>query len=111
MANETLTMSPQGFQQLKSDEGAIDGLYDDPSHFCTSGVGHLVHRVDKWSSFFIAAARDDARWKKLLAQSGATKYLPRATAFDSRFLISRLPRESSRKMPWRIGTTRWITRS
>ena len=85
MANETLTMSPQGFQQLKSDEGAIDGLYDDPSHFCTSGVGHLVHRVDKWPSFLIAAARDSAKWRKLVLQSAATKYLPRATAFDSQF--------------------------
>lgn len=86
MANETLTMSAQGLQQLKSDEGAVDGLYDDPSHFCTSGVGHLVHVVEKWPSFLIAAARDSAGWKKRLMQSGVTPYLPRAAAFDSRFV-------------------------
>jgi hypothetical protein len=57
MANEMLTMSPRGFQQLKGDEGAVDGLYDDPSHLCTSGVGHFVHVAEKWPSFLIAAAR------------------------------------------------------
>lgn len=82
MANNTLSLSAQGFQQLKKDEGAIDGLYDDPSDFCTSGVGHLVHKAP---SYLIAAVRDNAKWKKMLLQSGATTYLPRATAFASQF--------------------------
>jgi lysozyme len=85
MSNSTLSLSIEGLQRLKAEEACIDGLYDDPKGFCTSGVGHLVHRADLWSSFLIAAVRQDADWKKFLAQSGRTQYLPRATAFDTVF--------------------------
>ena len=86
MSNESLSFSRQGIVQLKREEGVIDGLYDDASGYCTSGVGHLVHKRDKWPSFLLAAVRQNATWKKLVIQSGRTAYLPRATAFQPQFV-------------------------
>jgi GH24 family phage-related lysozyme (muramidase) len=85
MSNENLSFSPQGLLLLKRDEGVIDGLYDDDSGYCTSGVGHLVHVKDKWASFLLAAATADATWQRLIGKSGRTRYLPQATAFNSDF--------------------------
>jgi GH24 family phage-related lysozyme (muramidase) len=59
MSNENLSFSQQGLILLKRDEGVIEGLYDDDSNYCTSGVGHLVHTKDKWASFLLAAASAD----------------------------------------------------
>ena len=49
-----LSMTATGLTALTKDEGAIDGLYDDPSGYCTFGVGHLVHPTDKWGCFLLA---------------------------------------------------------
>jgi hypothetical protein len=43
MSNANLSFNQQGLILLKRDEGVIEGLYDDDSDYCTSGVGHLVH--------------------------------------------------------------------
>jgi GH24 family phage-related lysozyme (muramidase) len=85
MSNANLSFSQQGLILLKRDEGVIEGLYDDASNYCTSGVGHLVHTKDKWASFLLAAVGADAAWKRLIAQSGRTRYLPQATAFNPEF--------------------------
>jgi hypothetical protein len=85
MSNVPFTVSPQGIQQLKKDEGSIDGVYDDPSGYCTSGVGHLVHKTDKWPSFLLAAVRQNPIWKKRVAHARAIPYLPMPTAFDQDF--------------------------
>jgi len=85
MSNANLSFSQQGLILLKRDEGVIEGLYDDDSNYCTSGVGHLVHTKDKWASFLLAAANADTTWKRLIAQSGRTRYLPQATAFNPDF--------------------------
>jgi len=77
----SLTMSAAGLTALTKDEGSVDGLYDDPSGYCTYGVGHLVHTTDKWSSFLLAAAQANATWKaKLLTAYGTVTYLPRTAA-------------------------------
>lgn len=85
MSNANLSFSQQGLILLKRDEGVIEGLYDDDSNYCTSGVGHLVHTKDKWASFLLAAASADSTWKRLVAQSGRTRYLPQASAFNPDF--------------------------
>lgn len=74
----TLTMSEAGRKDLEKDEGSIDGLYDDPSNYCTYGVGHLVHPTDKWCCFLLAAAKSDATWKGKLGTSLKVTYLPRS---------------------------------
>ena len=54
------TTSSAGIESIKKDEGSIDGVYNDPSGFCTFGVGHLVHNaIDKWECFLLAAALSD----------------------------------------------------
>lgn len=90
MANEQLTLSADGIAKLKADEGRIDGLYDDPSGYCTSGVGHLVHQKDKWGCFLLQAASADETFQKNVAtqwpgKSYATAYLTRGTAFIEKF--------------------------
>lgn len=85
MSNANLTFSQQGLALLRRDEGVIEGLYNDDSNHCTSGVGHLVHPNDKWASFLMLAVSADATWKRLLSQSGPTQYLPQATAFNTDF--------------------------
>lgn len=86
MANAELTFSAEGIAQLKIDEGVIDGLYDDPSGYCTSGVGHLVHQKNKWGCFLLQAASDDEAFeknvlKKWPGKAYETPYLARGTAF------------------------------
>lgn len=76
-------MSQSGMTHLKNDEGAIDGIYDDPSDYGTFGVGHLVHLKDKWASFLVAAASADPGWKRLVVNSNGTSLLPRATVTSS----------------------------
>ena len=86
MANDKLSLSADGLSKLKADEGEIDGLYDDPSGYCTSGVGHLVHQTDKWSCFLLQAATTDDDFKttvqkKWPGRSYETPYLTRGAAF------------------------------
>lgn len=86
MANAELKLSADGITSLKADEGVIDGLYDDPSGYCTSGVGHLVHQKDKWGCFLLkAAVADEAFAKNVLKQwpgkAYETPYLARGAAF------------------------------
>ena len=86
MANEKLSLSAEGLASLKQDEGVIDGLYDDPSGYCTSGVGHLVHQTDKWGCFLLQAASGDDEFKKSVLKQWPgkpyeTPYLARGAAF------------------------------
>lgn len=90
MANEALFLSADGLQSLRQDEGEIDGLYDDPSGYCTFGVGHLVHSIDKWSCFLLQSARGSEQWqgfvaKKWPGKSFETPYLQRAAALADTF--------------------------
>jgi GH24 family phage-related lysozyme (muramidase) len=90
MADAPTAMSTEGIDTLKTDEGVIDGLYDDPSGYCTSGVGHLVHQKDKWGCFLLQAASDDDNFKKNVAKQWPgkpfeTPYLTRSTAFLDKF--------------------------
>jgi lysozyme len=76
-----LIISSDGIEKLKVREGAIDGLYDDPSGYATYGVGHLVH-PDKGKSLFLDAAQSeklcDSRIKKKWpGTSYETTYLER----------------------------------
>lgn len=90
MANQDLVMSNDGLQKLKDDEGVIGGLYDDPSGYCTFGVGHLVHQSDKWPCFLMSVASADDVWSKNVAKMWAgksyeTPYLTCPTAFMDKF--------------------------
>ena len=73
-----LTMSSEGLTALTKDEGSIDGLYDDPSGYCTFGVGHLVHPTDKWSCFLLAAAQAMDSCKAKLAKTLGVTNLARS---------------------------------
>src|SRR3569833_150314 len=75
-----LKMSAGGIAALTKDEGSVDGLYDDPSGYCTFGVGHLVHPAGKWSCFLLAASRSTDTWKKKLASISSLTYVPRSAA-------------------------------
>lgn len=55
-----MELSDDGFALIQREEALIEGLYDDPSKYCTYGVGHLVHRRP---SFLLAAAQADKAWK------------------------------------------------
>jgi lysozyme len=76
-----LTISSDGIEKLKVREGAIDGLYDDPSGYATYGVGHLVH-PDRGKSLLLDTAQSeklcDSRIKKKWpGTSYETSYLER----------------------------------
>jgi GH24 family phage-related lysozyme (muramidase) len=75
-----LKMSAAGITALTKDEGSIDGLYDDPSGYCTFGVGHLVHPVGKWGCFLLAAAQQSDTWKAKLPKALGLSYVPRTAA-------------------------------
>jgi GH24 family phage-related lysozyme (muramidase) len=90
MANADLVMSANGLARLKADEGVIDGLYDDPSGYCTFGVGHLVHRKEKWCCFLLQAASGEEAFKKHVArqwpgQPYQTTYLTCGAALHEKF--------------------------
>jgi lysozyme len=90
MPNENLFLSAQGLKLLRQEEAAIDGLYDDPSEYCTFGVGHLVHPGPKWSCFLLQSASGDELFKAFVAKkwpgtSYETPYLQRAAAFHEKF--------------------------
>jgi lysozyme len=90
MPNETMFLSAQGLKFLRQEEAAIDGLYDDPSEYCTFGVGHLVHPGPKWSCFLLHSASGDELFKAFVAKkwpgtSYETPYLQRAAAFHEKF--------------------------
>lgn len=80
-ATRSLTMSPEGHARLSKHEGSIDGLYNDQVGYASYGVGHLVHRGDKWPSFLLAAAESDDKWKgKTGKKYGSVRYLIRGSA-------------------------------
>jgi len=81
----SLTTSAAGITALIGEEGAVDGLYDDPSGYCTFGVGHLVHPTNKWSGFLLAAATANDAWKAQLGSVGAWRYVPRGATGWSDF--------------------------
>lgn len=86
MANPT-SLDAAGFDFLKNEEAVIEGLYDDPSGYCTYGVGHLVH---KHTSFLLEAATADQKWQQYVKEkwpgtSNATPYLDRAAKSDKDF--------------------------
>ena len=90
MPNETMFLSAQGLKFLRQEESAIDGLYDDPSEYCTFGVGHLVHPGPKWSCFLLQSASGDELFKAFVAKQWPgkpyeTPYLQRAAAFHEKF--------------------------
>jgi len=70
-------MSTGGVTALAADEGSVDGLYDDPSGYCTFGVGHLVHAA-KWSCFLLAAANANTAWQGKLGTIYGISYVPRS---------------------------------
>lgn len=85
-----LFLSDAGLQSLKDDEGEISGLYDDPSSYCTFGVGHLVHPAGKWSCFLLQAAVDDSVWQPFVKTKWPgtgyeVPYLDRAVAHGAKF--------------------------
>ena len=53
-----LSFSKMGLDELIKHEGSVDGLYDDPSHYATFGIGHLVHKAPKTRSVLLAAAKE-----------------------------------------------------
>lgn len=89
MVNPDLFLSDAGLRSLKEDEGEINGLYDDPSSYCTFGVGHLVHSA-KWSCFLLEAASGDQDWtsfvqKRWPGTSYEVQYLDRGAATSADF--------------------------
>jgi lysozyme len=87
MANSNLKMSGTGLTFLKNEEGPIDGLYDDPSGFCTYGIGYLVH---KQHSYLLKTAAMFGNFSTYIRvkwpnTKSATKYLDRTAKFDSKF--------------------------
>lgn len=83
MSNSDLSMSDAGLEFLKAEEAVIEGIYDDPSGYCTYGVGHLVH---KSRSYLLAAASADSGWKSYVKKKwGKMPYLDRAVRSDKNF--------------------------
>jgi len=81
----SLSVSESGLKAIKEDEGSIDGIYNDPSGYCTFGVGHLVHSTEKWGCFLLKAASSNKTWKgnikkKWPGRSYEVSYLEKATA-------------------------------
>lgn len=74
----SFTMSAPGRAALTKEEASIDGLYNDQKGYCTFGIGHLVHTVDKWGSFLLTAAQTSDPWKKKLLRWRDVTYLPRS---------------------------------
>jgi lysozyme len=80
-------MSQSGLTFLKNEEGVIEGLYDDPSGYCTYGIGHLVH---KGSCYLLNAAQDQSDFRsyvktKWAGTASETPYLDRSVRFASKF--------------------------
>lgn len=81
------TASSAGIENIKKDEGSIDGLYNDPSGYCTFGVGHLVHTIEKWECLLLAGASSgkicEANVKK--ESTAQVQYLERAVVGAKEF--------------------------
>ena len=85
MANENLVLSEAGVEKLTKTERRVPGLYDDPSGYCTFGIGHLV---DKWNCFLLEAASTGDPWSKYVLEQrpGSNElYLARPAASDPDF--------------------------
>jgi GH24 family phage-related lysozyme (muramidase) len=87
VSNDALSLSDAGFTAIKGEEATINGLYDDPSEYCTYGVGHSVYK-DK--SLLLSATAGDKTWSsyvetKWAGTSNATHYLDRSVAIAKNF--------------------------
>lgn len=90
MAVTGLFLSESGRKSIREEEGEINGLYDDPSFYCTFGVGHLVHKTNKWNCFLLEAASEEKEWtsfvkKKWPGKSYEVSYLDRPAAASKKF--------------------------
>ena len=90
MSNNDLVLSQDGLEKLKTEEGVVDGVYEDVSGYCTSGVGHLVYQTDRWGCFLLSAASADDAWKSNVSKKwpgtqSELSYLSRTTAFAGKF--------------------------
>ena len=77
MSSATLTMSDTGLTFLKNEEGVIEGLYDDPSGYCTYGIGYLVH---KQHSYLLKAAGSSPTYRHTSRSSGQIPRTRRRTS-------------------------------
>jgi lysozyme len=84
--SNNLSLSKAGLEQLIKHEGSINGLYDDPAHYATYGVGHLVHKSHKARSVLLASARSE----KLCSDRVKTKWPGKAyeTAYLEREAVA-----------------------
>ena len=83
-------LSKAGLENLKKEEGIIDGLYDDPMGFCTFGVGHLVDQNHKWECFLLKVALGNEIWSRNVSRMwpgtrAERPYLTRGTALMDKF--------------------------
>lgn len=87
MSNSSLFLSSDGLKKIKEEEAEINGLYDDPSSYCTFGVGHLLR---KSSCLLLEVAGDSEDFKALVkkkwpGKSYEVSYLDRSAAFKDKF--------------------------
>ncbi len=83
----SLSISDAGVKRIAEHEGTIDGLYNDPSKYCTYGVGHLVRKSE---CFMLAGANSDEQLKKSIqkqwpGKSYETTYIPRTIVTSENF--------------------------
>jgi len=82
-----LTTSDDGVKSIATHEGSIDGLYNDPSKYCTYGVGHLVKKSE---CYLLAGANSNEELKKNILKQWAgksyeTPYMPRTIVSSDNF--------------------------
>ena len=98
-ANRSNTMSSDGHSQLSKHEGSIDGLYNDQAGYATYGVGHLVHKANKWPSFLLAAAQANEKWaSKTGKKYGNVQYLRRGSALADLSELEKAAVEEAKKI-------------
>jgi GH24 family phage-related lysozyme (muramidase) len=87
MSSATLTMSDAGLTFLKNEEGVIEGLYDDPSGYCTYGIGYLVHKQHSYLLKAAGSIADLSAYVKIkwANTANATTYLDRTVSFAPKF--------------------------
>lgn len=83
----SLSISDAGVKRIAEHEGTIDGLYNDPSKYCTYGVGHLVRKSE---CFMLAGANSDELLKKSILKQWPgkpyeTPYVPRTIVTSENF--------------------------
>lgn len=83
----SLSISDAGAKRIAKHEATIDGLYNDPSKYCTYGIGHLVRKSE---CFMLAGANSDEQLKKSLlkewqGKAYETQYVPRTVVTSENF--------------------------